>query len=234
MMDGWIRLHRRLQDNRLWKKEPFTAGQAWVDLLLMAEWKDGMTEVRGIRIALKRGQLGMPEQQIAKRWTWSRGKVRRFERFLVQENMILIEQYKNKVTTIITICNYDEYQGYGTSDSTSDDTIDSTSDKQISPENGTSDPQKRYNSIDNKNKNKNKTIKVFDSEFEKVFNEFKEMRKKMRKPMTGFAEELIMQKLVKLSNNDESIKIKILKQSIVNSWQGVFPLKQKQSGKLAL
>ena len=52
------------------------------------------------------------------------------------------------------------------------------------------------------------------------------MRKKKNKSMTPKAEELILKELNKLDSN-EAGQIAILNQSIMNSWQGVFPLKDK-------
>ena len=55
-------------------------------------------------------------------------------------------------------------------------------------------------------------------------NGFIEMRKTLRKPLTDKALILVFTKLDKLSKSDTE-KIEILNQSIMNSWQGVFPLK---------
>jgi hypothetical protein len=63
------------------------------------------------------------------------------------------------------------------------------------------------------------------TEIEKCLSEFKQMRVKIRKPMTDRAVELLLMDLDKLSGGDEDLKIKILNQSIQNSWQGVFALK---------
>ena len=60
--------------------------------------------------------------------------------------------------------------------------------------------------------------------FINAWKDFKEMRKKIKKPMTIRGEELILEKLNKLAPSD-LIQIEILNQSIMNSWQGVFPLK---------
>ena len=60
--------------------------------------------------------------------------------------------------------------------------------------------------------------------FINTWKDFKEMRDKTRKKMTKRAEELLIMDLNKLSNNEEE-QIDILNQSIKNSWQGVFPLK---------
>jgi hypothetical protein len=59
---------------------------------------------------------------------------------------------------------------------------------------------------------------------ESAIDDFKEFRKKINKPMTDKAVELLLIKLNKLAQDDET-KIAIINESIVNSWQGVFPLK---------
>ena len=61
---------------------------------------------------------------------------------------------------------------------------------------------------------------------------FAEHRKKLKKPMTDRAKELMLSKLSKMARTEQE-QIAILNQSIVNGWQGVFPLggerKQKQA-----
>jgi hypothetical protein len=56
------------------------------------------------------------------------------------------------------------------------------------------------------------------------------MRKKIKKPMTERAEELLIKKLNDLSGNEKE-QIAILNQSIMNSWLGVFPLRGDYNGK---
>ena len=53
------------------------------------------------------------------------------------------------------------------------------------------------------------------------------MRKKIKKPMTDRAVELAIKKLNELSGGDNDIAIKIIEQSVMNSWQGLFPLKEE-------
>lgn len=60
---------------------------------------------------------------------------------------------------------------------------------------------------------------------------FIEMRKSIKKPLTDYALKLTFGKLDKLADNDAD-KIKILNQSIVNCWQGVFELKNDGGGSL--
>lgn len=107
-MSGWIKLHRTIQDNDLWLAEPFTWAQAWVDLLLSASHKPRSFFIRKNEVQLERGQLGWSEITMGKRWQWSRGKVRRYLAMLEARGMIV--QQTSKLTSIVTICNYEEYQ----------------------------------------------------------------------------------------------------------------------------
>ena len=117
---GWIKLYRQIEDNPYWLSEPFTRAQAWVDLLLLANHKPGHIRVRGIKVEVGRGQVGWSERELAKRWRWSRGKVRRFFSELGSKTVQQIEPQKNNVTTLITIVNYDRYQMDDTTNGTTD------------------------------------------------------------------------------------------------------------------
>jgi hypothetical protein len=61
-----------------------------------------------------------------------------------------------------------------------------------------------------------------------TFNSFLEMRKNMKKPATAFAQKLLKNELLKLSNNVEVDAIKILEKSILSGWLGVFALKVEE------
>lgn len=71
-----------------------------------------------------------------------------------------------------------------------------------------------------------------DESLNQAFMEYLEMRKKIKKPMTDRAVELAMKKLKELSaipfseGIDNDVAIKILEQSTMNCWQGLFPLKE--------
>ncbi len=104
----WIKIHRNLLINDLWRSEPFSKGQAWVDLLMLANHTDGFFFNRGIRIDVSRGQVGMSELQLSLRWKWSRTKVKSF--FLLLEKEQQIVQHRNSINSLITIVKYDTYQ----------------------------------------------------------------------------------------------------------------------------
>lgn len=104
---GFIKIFRKLADNPLWLQKPFSDGQAWVDLLMVANHKPGIISKRGQRVKVERGQVGYSVKGLADRWGWSRGKVDRFLIYL--EGGHQIEQQKNNVTTLITLTNYETY-----------------------------------------------------------------------------------------------------------------------------
>jgi hypothetical protein len=85
--------------------------------------------------------------------------------------------------------------------------------------------------VDGGTQRKEKKRKEKDSKekcaFEIAVDDFIEFRKKIRKPMTDRAVELLRKKLDELASDDEA-KIAIINQSILKGWQGVFPLSQEQ------
>lgn len=123
-MEGWISLHRRLALHDLWLKEPFTRGQAWVDMLMLANHKPGWIMVRGIQVDIGRGQVGWSILRLSKRWKWSQGKVKRYLASLEKMHQIRVQkviqnhtqsgeqsgEQKNSVTSLITIVNYESFQ----------------------------------------------------------------------------------------------------------------------------
>lgn len=122
--DGWFTISRKLLDCDLWLAEPFTRGQAWIDLIGLARFRAGHVRIKGLRIDLRKGQLAYSEVGLSVRWRRSRGWVRRLLTEL--ENDQRIAQQKNNVTTLITIINYEAYQSGDTANSTADDTAEST------------------------------------------------------------------------------------------------------------
>ena len=107
-MEGWIKLHRQIEENELWFSERFTKAQAWIDLLLLARHKPGLINIRGIEIKLFPGQLCYSQVSLSKRWQWDRKTVKKFLNELKKREMLDIRI--NKITTIISIKNWFSYQ----------------------------------------------------------------------------------------------------------------------------
>ena len=70
-----------------------------------------------------------------------------------------------------------------------------------------------------------KNTKANLSELEISMNDFVEMRKRIKKPLTDRAKELLVKKLESMAST-EMERVEILNNSIMNSWQGIFPLQK--------
>lgn len=66
------------------------------------------------------------------------------------------------------------------------------------------------------------------TEFEKTLDEFIKMRKAIKKPLTEEWIKLVKQKLEKMYPGNQDLQIQVLQNSISNSWQWVFPLKEEE------
>lgn len=165
--NGWVLLHRKLFENGLWTSEPFTKGQAWVDMFANANHQDGSFWVRGNEVKLKRGQIGWSELTMSRRWQWSKNKVRRFLKWLETEQQI--EQQKTYITSVITIVNYDRYQSEEVkrnSRRNSERTADDTQTKNDNNDNNEKEEKERAAPT-------NKSMTVKDDLFENLENQDK-------------------------------------------------------------
>lgn len=143
---GWIKLHRSSFDNRLYFAEPFTRWQAWCDLLLLANHKEGFFFVRNVPVKVPRGSLGYSLEELAKRWKWSRGKTERYMQFLESQEVKQIVRQKSRITTLISIVNYESYQ---TDNKTNHSQYDTTDGQQIVQQTDTNKNDNNENTINN-------------------------------------------------------------------------------------
>lgn len=112
MAGGYIKAYRQLQEHWLWMgddAEPFDRRSAWLDLLMLATYKDTKALYRGALTVFERGVVYKSIAQLATRWEWDRKKVRRFLVMLEEDGMIT--RISNNQGTIIKISNYDKWQG---------------------------------------------------------------------------------------------------------------------------
>ena len=142
-MSGFIKLHRQIVHSDLWLEEPFTRGQAFADLILLANYKDGYLRVNGQRIKVKRGQVGWSINRLSDRWQWSRTKVNYFLSELIADGMILLEKDNRK--TILTICNYSKYQDNQEDKEQQKDNRKTTEEQQKNPNKEVKEVKEIYN-----------------------------------------------------------------------------------------
>ena len=106
--NGYILLHRSLQDHWLWNDKPFSKGQAWVDLLLLVNYKPGKTMFNKQLCDVDRGERVTSNAVLSERWGWSETKVKKFLDTLESDGMI--ELKKDHKKTVVKVLNYGDYQ----------------------------------------------------------------------------------------------------------------------------
>lgn len=104
---GWVSIYRSIAEHWLWQDKPFSKGQAWVDLILLASHED--SEKR------KRGMLLTSLSVLCARWGWSQKKVRIFLTKLQADGMITVEGHRqgHSAGSCITLANYSRFQNTG-------------------------------------------------------------------------------------------------------------------------
>lgn len=164
MVEGWNKIYRSIQEHWLWTCEPFSRGQAWIDLLLMANHKEAKIMINGSLEVVERGQRVTSIRKLSDRWKWSTKKVTHFLDQLVKDKMI--EYISDSSKTVVTIVNYDKYQGKETPlnvDNTGlDGGIGNTEETQKKHEGNTEESAKKHRgNAEEKQKKTNKNDKEY-------------------------------------------------------------------------
>lgn len=239
MSEEWIKLYRKIQDCPFWYDDRFSRGQAWVDILLLANHKDKKMLFNGQMLLVKRGNFLTSTVKLAERWHWNRKTVSSFLNSLEKEQMITKKTDNKK--TVIFVINYAFYQG----------TFVETG-QQSGQENGQLNKQQNGQQMDSRtdtnnnvknDKNDNSVKKVNsvfklpkvifpeDEKMNEAFMEFAEMRARIKKPIsTEKTFKRLLSTLEKLSNGDNNLAIEILNQSTDCCYQGLFEIKQDHRG----
>ena len=259
MRPGWVPVSRELQDHWMWDDKPFAQGQAWIDLIMLANYEDTKMPYKGEIIICERGTVNLSISYLASRWGWSRDKTRRFLKLLESDGMVTVTATTHRTT--ITLENYSIYNdvpatkrqqadssktrnssnfvesddlGATTNKATAtienysvcDDTT-TTNRQQIDSKPTASRQQADTTNNNNKN-NKNNNIYNDEPKLDTAVKEFITFRKKIKKPMTDHAVKLMLSKLNKLTSDIDE-QVEILNQSILNGWQGIYPLKREEN-----
>ena len=90
--------------------EKFSLPMCWIDLLLLAEWQDKVFHIRGVKVVVKRGQIAISIENLSKRWKISKATVQKRLQMFQRDERIIVE--RSNIVNIITIINYERYQGY--------------------------------------------------------------------------------------------------------------------------
>lgn len=174
-MGNWVKCCRSLAENELWLLEPFTKGQAFWDLVMKANHADGRLICGNEVIEIKRGQYFTSELNLSKRWQWSRNKVRAYLKLLEKLEMATAEGTAKG--TLVTIKNYEVYQGEQTDEGTALSTAQGQGKVQHKDSKGTEEGTQTRRTKKNKEELKNiygefENVRLTDRELEKLRQRF--------------------------------------------------------------
>lgn len=116
---GYIKLHRSLFKHPFFRPAPYCEQAAFSWLLAEAAWKPRQRRVSQFLVELDRGELVASLRHLSDTWMWKVSLVRSFLRRL--ENSEMVRTRTENGITVVTICNYEVYQG----DEAPDETLNS-------------------------------------------------------------------------------------------------------------
>lgn len=128
LLNDFLPLNRKIMKHWLWEDKPFSKGQAWIDLLMLANYTEKKKPVNGEIIIYKRGNVNLSMKQLADRWGWDRRTVKRFLDLLSNDNMVSVDSTTHGTT--ITIVNYGVFNNSCTTNGTTDSTTNAHQDVQ--------------------------------------------------------------------------------------------------------
>lgn len=139
----------------------YSRREAFLDLVQRASYEpEKVIIVKGGRVVIKRGQLAFSLRKLAEKWGWGKDKVAKtLEDFQAERRIDIL---KDSLTSVLSIVNYDTFQGCAdTNQDTSADTIADT-DKDADKDNN------KNNKEDKKTRNKEKRV-VYPDAVERIY-----------------------------------------------------------------
>lgn len=117
---GYIIIKRELFDHWIWDEKPFSKGQAWIDMIRLANFSSKKFIIGAEAIPVPRGSFFTSIKHLSDRWGWSRKKTILFLTLLENEKMATTKGLSKG--TLVTIVNYAKYQSLGQAKDTTKDT----------------------------------------------------------------------------------------------------------------
>ena len=108
-MVGNVNISRGIFTDEAFKGQPLTEREAFVWLVMEASWKSRVKHVGNEIFSLQRGQLAASVRFMANAWGWEKSTVDRYLKRLKKRDMI--GTVSGTGCNLITICNYNKYQG---------------------------------------------------------------------------------------------------------------------------
>lgn len=253
MAEGnWIKLYRKMIDDPAFVNSTGPQVKVLLTVMFLAAWTPKKWDVLGHEFTIQPGEIFISTRDLADRagdgvsHKVVRGALERFEK------LGFWTLKRARTGTLIHIVNWRKYQLYECVEGTGEGTARA----QAGHSEGTSRAHEGHSNKKESKNSKNVRREEYNTPlppkggkggvvplFEKfsgdnqellsALNEWQEMRKRMKKPLTEKAAELNLKDLQKLSGGDERQMAAIVLQSIKHGWQGFYVLKEAQTPRSA-
>lgn len=117
---GYYRMARGWMDSPMFANEALCERAAWAWLIENAAYSPRQVRLGSSMVDVGRGQLVASLRYLATAWRWQKDRVARFLGLLEAAHAVSLGRRGNGQTaiTVITLCNYDQYQSTRDSDAT--------------------------------------------------------------------------------------------------------------------
>ena len=106
---GYVKIWRDIEFNELWNDgKPFSQGQAFIQLVLWAEYQEEKVIVGNQLITLRVGEFIKSQREMAESMNWSQSTLNRWLKKLVKMNQIRINNESKQ--TRVSLINYEDRQ----------------------------------------------------------------------------------------------------------------------------
>jgi len=106
---GYLKLYRKTVDSDFWvDPDPFSLRDAFIHVLLAANWREGISRRNGHKVVINRGQWLTSIRKLMETFHWSKNRVYRWLKTMRDYEML--ESENLGFGTLLTVVNYDKYQ----------------------------------------------------------------------------------------------------------------------------
>lgn len=238
MAEGnWIKLYRKMIDDPIFVNSTGPQVKVLLTVMFLAAWTPKKWDVLGHEFTIQPGEVFISTRDLADRagddvsHKVVRGALARFEK------LGFWTLKRAHTGTLIHIVNWRKYQLYEDAEGTVEGTSRAHEGHNNKKESKNSKNVRReeYNTPLPPKGGKGGVFPLFERfssgnhDLLSALKEWKEMRMRMKKPLTEKAAELNLKDLQQLSGGDEQMMVAIVSQSIKRGWQGFYALKEAQA-----
>lgn len=224
MAKGFMKISREKLDSWCWRCN-MNKNYLMMYLLVRANFKDEPFET----ITVKRGQLVFSYDKLSMETGMPLQTLRTTLRDLEKTNQITTKSTRK--WSLLTICEYEDWQESGDKANTQSDTQSDTNRINKEIQELKEENKRLKEELTNVSKKKREKVEldlsVVAPEFLDVVNEWLQYKKERKEGYTPTGLTKFYKQLLKLSGNSPEKAKLIVEQSMANNWAGIFELKQQ-------